>query len=75
MADKFTAAIVAKIKRILKERGLLQTDLAKLMDVKPPTVTNMLRGNPIKTDSLGRIAVALGVDPCELLCEAKPKKK
>lgn len=74
MADKFTAAIVAKIKKILVETGVSQTKLAERMGVKPPTVTNMLKGNPIKSDSLGKIADALGISPCELLCEPKKKK-
>lgn len=37
-----------------------------------PTVTNVIMGRGVRPATLGRIAKALGVDPADIIEEAKP---
>ena len=58
------------IRRIRKERGFSQVALAKKSGVSRPTISN-LENNPdaiTTTDTLQKIAVALGVKVSDFLC-------
>ena len=54
-----------RIKEILKEKGMTQKDLAKLMGVTNGALSQQINGTPT-LDTLRRIADALGVDVGEL---------
>lgn len=54
-----------RIKEILKEKGLSQKDLAKLLNVTDVTISKILNGSPTLT-TLEKIAAALGVEVSEL---------
>lgn len=58
------AQLVLKIDRLMKQRGLRQTDAAKLLDVKQPDISKMLRGDfrQFSVERLMRFLVALGQD-------------
>lgn len=58
------------IRRIRKERGFSQEELAEKSGVSRPTISN-LENNPdaiTTTDTLQKIAVALGVKVSDFLC-------
>lgn len=58
------------IRRIRKEKGISQEELAKKSGVSRPTISN-LENNPdaiTTTDTLQKIAVALGVKVSDFLC-------
>lgn len=54
------------IERALDERGLTQSDLARLMNVSEPRVSKMLSdsGANLRARTIGRIGDALGLKPC-----------
>lgn len=58
------AQLVYKIDRLMKARKLRQVDAAKLLGVKQPDVSNMLRGDfrQFSVERLLRFLVALGQD-------------
>jgi predicted XRE-type DNA-binding protein len=58
------AQLVYKIDSLLKKRGLKQTEAAKLLDVKQPDISKMLRGDfrQFSVERLMRFLVALGQD-------------
>ena len=58
------AQLVYKIDVIVKDRGLTQTAAAKLLGVKQPDVSNMLRGQfrQFSVERLLKFLVALGQD-------------
>jgi predicted XRE-type DNA-binding protein len=58
------AQLVFKIDGLLKARGLKQADAAKLLSVKQPDISKMLRGdfNQFSVERLMRFLVALGQD-------------
>jgi predicted XRE-type DNA-binding protein len=58
------AELVYRIDRLMKSRGLKQVDAAKLLGVKQPDVSKMLRGNfrQFSVERLLRFLVALGED-------------
>jgi predicted XRE-type DNA-binding protein len=58
------AQLVYKIDGLMKERGLKQTEAAKLLGVKQPDVSKMLRGDfqQFSVERLLRFLVALGQD-------------
>lgn len=51
----------------LIERGLDQQQLAKIAEVSEPTITRMKRGEKFTSDTLGKLALALGCNPIDLL--------
>lgn len=51
----------------LIERGLDQQTLAKISEVSEPTITRMKRGEKFTSDTLGKLAKALGCNPIDLL--------
>jgi transcriptional regulator with XRE-family HTH domain len=54
-----------KIRKLCKERGIIQKDLANALDVSERTITNAIRGD-VSIQMLHRIANALGVKVPEL---------
>src|SRR5688572_12287252 len=58
------AQLVYKIDQLMKSRKLRQIDAAKLLGVKQPDVSNMLRGDfrQFSVERLLRFLVALGQD-------------
>ena len=54
------------IKALLAERGLTQVELARLAGINRSTVLHIIRGGHCTTDTLAKIATALGVDVAEL---------
>ena len=58
------AQLVFKIDRLMKERGLKQAAAARLLGVKQPDVSKMLRGDfrQFSVERLLRFLVALGQD-------------
>jgi predicted XRE-type DNA-binding protein len=58
------AQLVFRIDGLLKARGLTQADAAKLLGVKQPDISKMLRGdfNQFSVERLMRFLVALGQD-------------
>jgi predicted XRE-type DNA-binding protein len=58
------AQLVFKIDRLMKERGLKQAEAARLLGVKQPDVSKMLRGDfrQFSVERLLRFLVALGQD-------------
>ena len=76
MQDDIAKNVIANVDRIIEAKGIGRTGLAELMGVSPPAVTAMLsKKKPMMTASIAKLATALGVEPCELLCPAKGKKK
>lgn len=60
------------LKRIMREKGVSREDLAEKLNVKPPMISQWCSGakeNP-RTDTVKRIADALGVTPSALFEEA-----
>ena len=59
-----------QLKRVMTERGLNITELAKLTGITNANISNMLHGKTSPNlDTLERIAAALGVESWELLKE------
>src|SRR4030088_3069187 len=58
------AQLMLKIDRLMKERGIKQSDAAKLFGVKQPDVSKMLRGDfrQFSVERLMRFLVALDQD-------------
>lgn len=55
------------IQRLLSDRGWTQKQLAEEAELRPNTVTNLIKhGKHSDTETLSRIAAALGVDVSEL---------
>lgn len=61
MENQDWTAPSARIKAILKEKHLVQQDLAEKMGVQTQTVKQLLNKPVLRTDTLKRIADALGV--------------
>jgi transcriptional regulator with XRE-family HTH domain len=55
------------IRALLGERGMTQQELAQLAGINRGTVQHLLRGGHCSTETLERVARALGVDLAELL--------
>jgi transcriptional regulator with XRE-family HTH domain len=55
--------------RHLREHGLTQTELARLAGINRGTVQHILRGGHCHTETLERIAMALGMPMAELFQE------
>jgi predicted XRE-type DNA-binding protein len=58
------AHLVLKIDRLMKQRGLKQVEAAKLLGVKQPDISKLLRGEfrQFSVERLLRFLVALGQD-------------
>ena len=63
-----------RIRDILKEKGIKQSDLAKKIGVKQETISRQISGNPT-LDTLEKIATALDVDIKELFVNTKELSK
>ena len=54
-----------QVKKILKQKGITQRELAKRMGIHPESLTRILAGNPTMS-TLGNLAKALEVEMSEL---------
>ena len=59
---RWSEAVVA----LLEERGMTQSELARLAGVHPDTVSHVVHGGHCSTDTLEKLAAALEVDLAEL---------
>jgi transcriptional regulator with XRE-family HTH domain len=59
---RWNDAVVA----LLEEEGITQVELARLAGVHPDTVSNVVHGGHCSTETLEKLAAALGVDIGEL---------
>lgn len=53
----------------MARRGLTVQELAELSEVPPRTLSDVMRGEPTRPKTLGKVAKALRVDPAELIWE------
>lgn len=60
------------IKKIRKEKGLTQKELAKLLNVSEPMVSQYESKETLKLETIKKIAAALGISFSELLDMDKP---
>lgn len=57
-----------QLKRVMAERGLNITELAKLTGITNANISNMIHGKTSPNlDTIERIAKAIGIEPWELL--------
>nr|WP_278503571.1 helix-turn-helix transcriptional regulator [Mitsuokella multacida] len=57
----------AKLIDLMADKGLTQAELAKAAHISKTAVYGLMNGRKPRTDTLGKIAKALGVKPSELL--------
>ena len=61
--------IQEKIIQSIKESGLTQTELAKKLGIKQPTVGQYLSGRAMpELDTFANLCAILDLDPAEILC-------
>lgn len=61
--------IQEKIIQAIKESGLTQTELAKKLGIKQPTVGQYLSGRAMPAlDTFANLCAILDLDPAEILC-------
>ena len=61
--------IQEKIIQSIKESGLTQTELAKRLGIKQPTVGQYLSGRAMPAlDTFANLCAVLDLDPAEILC-------
>ena len=61
--------IQEKIIQPIKESGLTQTELAKKLGIKQPTVGQYLSGRAMPAlDTFANLCAILDLDPAEILC-------
>ena len=61
--------IQEKIIQSIKESGLTQTELAKKLGIKQPTVGQYLSGRAMPAlDTFANLCAILDLDPAEILC-------
>lgn len=61
--------IQEKIIQSIKESGLTQTELAKKLGIKQPTVGQYLSGRAMPAlDTFANLCAVLDLDPAEILC-------
>lgn len=61
--------IQEKIIQSIKESGLTQTELAKRLGIKQPTVGQYLSGRAMPAlDTFANLCAILDLDPAEVLC-------
>ena len=58
-----------KLAEEIKKSGLTQTELAKLLGIKQPTVGQYLSGRAMPAlDTFANLCVILDIDPADILC-------
>lgn len=63
------AQIHEKIAQSIKESGLTQTQLAKKLGIKQPTIGQYLSGRAMPAlDTFANLCAVLDLDPAEILC-------
>lgn len=62
--------ITVNLRRLLEERGMNQTELARSTGIRPSTICEIYNNNCtfLKLDNIDRICKALDCDISELLC-------
>lgn len=66
---------VGNVRRILADKGLLQSQLAKMIGANPTVISRLMTAKLSPSgDTLDRVADALGVEPHELLLPVKKGK-
>ena len=69
----FAKIVKDNILRVLDESGVSKTELARRLEVPRPNISSLLNGDKeIQTDTIQRIADALGVKVAELVLEHEP---
>jgi DNA-binding Xre family transcriptional regulator len=66
---------VMKVRHLMLDRGLNQVRLAERAGLSNGSITNMLAGNGIRIETLGKLAIALGVDPFDILTSGGVTKR
>ena len=56
-----------KVRALREERGMSKRDLAAAAGISTTTARNAERGEPVRTKTARRVAVALGVRPLQRL--------
>ncbi len=64
-----------KLKRARFARGLRQSELAELADVRQATISDLENGKPGRVGTVKRIADALGIMPGDLLPDRPSPEK
>ena len=60
----------------IKNSGLSQTELAKLLGIKQPTIGQYISGRAMPAlDTFANLCVILDVDPAEILCTSNTYNK
>jgi predicted transcriptional regulator len=68
LASKLHAAFRANLSAIMERRGLSQSDLARMLDVKPAYVNQLIKGTRgAGLDTVDKVAETLGVSSVSLL--------
>lgn len=67
MKDRLALVFTARVNELLEDRGITRTEFARMLKVKPPSVTRMLSGRSVGTDTIQKVAKTLGVKPEALL--------
>lgn len=63
------AQIQEKIAQSIRESGLTQTQLAKKLSIKQPTIGQYLSGRAMPAlDTFANLCAVLDLDPAEILC-------
>lgn len=75
-AHVLKADLVARIDRIVRERGLKQVETAKLLGLSQPDVSRLLRGNfrEYSMERLLRLLTALGQDVNIVIRESRSEQ-
>ncbi len=75
-AHLLKADLVARIDRIVRERGLKQVETAKLLGLSQPDVSRLLRGNfrEYSMERLLRLLTALGQDVNIVIRESRSEQ-
>ncbi len=58
-----------KIKLLMARRCMNNKRLAEMAVITQPTISKAISGSNVRTDTVGLIARALGVDPSEIIKE------
>ena len=64
MSVKFNAKVV---KKMLIDLDMDQKDLAARSGVTPITISRLMQGHPFNSETLGKVATALGCHPIDLI--------
>lgn len=67
LAEEAKHALAANVYTLRKERGLSQTEMARLSGTKQPNISEIETADAnVTVETLGKVAAALGVDVAEL---------